>query len=217
MSFLGSFFGSDQRRDIRRAKTASDALLTEGLDAARSGYTSATDRLDPYATSGNAANAMYARAIGLEGRPAQEDVVANFMADPFRAENERLANENLVRQFGARGMANSGAFASAAARGNLERGSVDWNQWLDRISGVSTQGANIAGQQAGLDVGRGDLEWNAANTRAGNEINYGNAMASSRNIGINNILGAAGTVVRGFTPGWGGQTPFGNAMNAMRA
>lgn len=154
---------------------------------------------------------MYGRYLGLEGQDAQQEAVGNFMADPFRAENERLANENLVRQFGSRGMAGSGAFASAAARGNLERGSVDYNSYLDRLAGVSTQGANVAGQQAGLDVGRGDLEWNVANTRAGNEINYGNAMASSRNIATNNLLGLAGTAVKAFTPGWGGKTPL-NAM-----
>lgn len=158
---------------------------------------------------------MYADAIGLNGRAPQQGVVDNFMADPFRAQNETLSNENLARQFNGRGMGNSGAFALAGARGNLERGSTDWNKWLDRIAGVGGQGAQVAGQQAGLDAGLGDLEMGAANTRAGNEINYGNAMASSRNIGINNLLGVAGVVTRGMTPGWGGQTAFGNIRNAM--
>lgn len=154
---------------------------------------------------------MYADAIGLNGQPAQDGVVRNFMADPFRAENERLSNEGLARQFGSRGAFQSGAFAQAAARGNLERGSVDWNKWLDRINGVGGQGAQAAGTQAGIDVGGAEMEMTGANARAGNEINYGNAMASSRNIGINNLLGVAGVATRAMTPGWGGKTPL-NAM-----
>lgn len=215
MSFLSSFFGTTQRNDVKRAKVAADAALDAGADAGRAAYTSATDRLDPYSQTGMAGNAMYADAIGLNGRPAQQGVVDNFMADPFRAENERLANENLARQFGSRGMGGSGAFALAAARGNLERGSADWNNWLNRIQGVGTQGLQAAGAQSTLDAGLGNAEFGLGTTRAGNEINFGNAMAASRNVGINNIMGLAGTVMSGFTPGWGGNTAFGNMYNAM--
>lgn len=215
MSFLGSFFGSTQRNDIRRAKTAADAALDTGAAAGRDAYGTATSRLDPYAATGAAGNAMYADAIGLNGQPAQQGVVDNFMHDPFRDENGRLADDALVRSFTARGMGDSGASRLAVARGNLERGSTDWNKWLDRINGVGTQGQAAATGQAQLDAGLGNMEFGLGTTRAGNEINYGNAMAGSRNIGINNIMGLASTAIGAFTPGWGGTSAAGGLWNAM--
>jgi hypothetical protein len=154
---------------------------------------------------------MYADAIGLNGQPAQQTVVDNFMADPFREDNGRLADDAMLRTFTARGMGDSGASRLAVARGNLERGSADWNKWLDRIMGRSSEGLQAAGAQSTLDAGLGAQEFGLGTTRAGNEITFGNAMAASRNIGINNLLGAAGTAVRAVTPGWGGATPL-NAM-----
>lgn len=215
MSFLGSFFGTTQRNDVKRAKKKADAALDAGADLGRAAFGSATDRLDPYAQTGMAGNAMYADALGLNGRPAQQGVVDNFMSHPFRDQNGRWADDAMLRTFAARGMGDSGASRLAVSRANLERGSQDWNRWLDRIAGVGQQGLTASGTQAGLDAGLGQAEFGLGTTRAGNEINFGNAMAASRNTGVNNLLGLAGTVVSGFTPGWGGGTAFGNMFNAM--
>jgi hypothetical protein len=216
LSFLDSFFGTAQKRDIQAAHTNATAALDTGLANARTDYTGAIDRLNPYAETGSGANAMYANALGVNGRGPQQTAVDNFMADPFRAQNEQLANENLARQFNGRagpGMG-SGAFALAAARGNLERGTQDYQNYLTRLAGLGTQGAQVTGQQSGIQGQLGQTEYDAGNTRAGNEINYGNAMAASRGIGVNNLLGLAGTVIKGFTPGWGGPSAFGSMAGA---
>ncbi len=216
MSFFGSFFGSDQKKDVTAAYNRATPLLNEGIERARTATTGAIDRVEPWAAGGRDANAMYANAIGLNGRPAQQGVVDNFMIDPFRQQNEDLANENLARQFNGRGPGlNSGAFALATARGNLERGSHDWNTWLDRIHGVSTEGLGAATTQAGLGGQLGAIEMEGGNARAANEINYGNAMAATRGIGINNLLGLGGTLVRAATPGYQGQTAAGNLWGGL--
>lgn len=208
--FLGSFFGGDQRRDVRTANAQATSAINEGAEAARGRLSNAMSRFDPYAETGGAAHEMYADALGVNGRGPQSTVVGNFMADPFREHNETRANETLGRQFAGRGMGNSGAFAQAAARGSLDRGSADYNQWLTRLGGLGSEGMAAAGGQASIDATGAQMEADLGNTRAGNAINFGNAMASSRNIGINNILGAAGTVIRAATPGFGGATALGN-------
>jgi hypothetical protein len=209
LSFIGSF-----TKDIKRAKGAADDALKTGLDTGTSQYEAAKDYYVPYTETGGKANAMLADALGLNGRPAYQDVVDNFMGDPFRQSNEDFANKQLANQYNARGGLYSGNAMLAAARGSLERGSVDWNKWLDRLTGQQSGGFQASNAMAGLTQGQGDMAYGYGQTKAGNEINYGNAMAATRNIGINNLLGVAGTAVRGFTPGWGGATAFGNMVNA---
>jgi hypothetical protein len=217
MSFLGSFFGSDQKKDIQRAKVASDAALKTGLNEANTQYDNAMGFYTPYAQTGQAANTLYANATGVNGQPAAQTAANQFYSsDPFRQSNEDFANKQLAQTFNARGSLYGGNAMLAAARGSLERGSTDWNNWLNRISGQAAQGANVAGAQSGVAQGKGQLAYGAGTTQAGNEINFGNAMAAARSIPINNLLGVAGTAVKMFTPGWGGATPVGNAMSGIK-
>jgi hypothetical protein len=211
MSFLGSFLGYDQQKDIKSAKAASDVALKTGLDTGTAQYEAAKTYFDPYAASGQAANAMYSSAIGLNGQPAYQQVVDNFMGDPFRQSNEDFANKQLANLYNAKGGLYAGNAMLAAARGSLERGSTDWNAWLDRLNGQQGVGYQAASSQAGLTQGQGDMAYGYGQTKAGNEINFGNAMASARNIGINNILGAAGTVAKFVAP-----NPYSLAYNAMK-
>ena len=125
----------------------------------------------------------------------------------------------------AHGQLNSGNAYMAAARGSLERGSQDWNSYLDRLHGLGSEGAQIGQQAAGIrmnganalsgyaqqhgqnmgnsygqgaayDVQQGHalggMDYQYGMDRAGNRINYGNAQASNRSTGINNILGLLG-------------------------
>ena len=124
-------------------------------------------------------------------------------------------------------MGDSGAAALASSRANLERGSQDYNGYMNRLQGLGQEanqanasaasmiygngqdqahmrygyGQDLAqnqGQQAGYAVQQGQqvsgLEDQYTQLRAGNRINFGNAMASNRSTGINNLLNAAGTI-----------------------
>lgn len=212
MSILGGLTGSAQKADITAAKGRADAALREGYDTGRADYSAASDRFQPYADTGGNAMRMYADATGVNGQPAYNAAAGNFATgDPFRQSNEDFANEQLKRTFNARGATYGGNAMLAAARGSLERGSTDWNNWLNRLQGQGQQGFQATAAQAGIGTGMGDMAMGYGQTKAGNEINYGNAMASNRNTLTNNLVSIAnaGANVAGAAYGM-------PRMNAMR-
>ena len=92
---------------------------------------------------------------------------------------------------------------AANAIGNLYAG-----QGKDVANLYSQRGsdlANISGQRAnlGYQYGQGQAALNSdlAATQAGNRINYGNALAQSRGILGNNLMGLLGTGVQAFAGG----------------
>lgn len=192
MSFFGSLFGSDQRKDLRRANKQATAAIDQGLQEGVSAYEQGSARLDPYAQTGGQANAMYAAALGLSGPEAQRNYMASYLEDP----TQELSHRAVARQMAARGLTDSGASRLAAARVWQE----GYGNHLNRLSGVSQQGQQAAGQQGQFDAGIGDMRFGTGQLRANQAIGFGNAMAQSRNIGLNNLLSIAGTAAR-FIPG----------------
>lgn len=98
----------------------------------------------------------------------------------------------LLRQLNARGNTYGGKAALAGARVGRE----NYEGWLNRLMGQGQQGGQYAGQQASIRMGQGDLDFGYGATKAGQEINFGNAMAQNRNTGINNLLNIAGTATK---------------------
>ena len=188
MGFLGSFFGSDQRKDLKRANQKATAAIDQGLSEGVSAYQQGQARFDPYAQSGTQANAMYTAALGLGGPDAQREFLANYQADP----TQELQQQAVARAMAARGLTDSGASRLASAR--------VWNEGyqghLNRLMGVSQQGMQAAGAQAGIDTGIGDMRFGTGQLKANQAVNYGNAMAQSRSIGLNNLLQVAGTAAK---------------------
>lgn len=201
MPGMDSITGKSQQRDITAAKQRADAALTEGYTTGRSDYERAGAMFQPYANTGGNAMKMYADATGVNGQPAYDAAAGNFMTgDPFRRANEDFANQNLAKTFNARGGLYSGNAMLAASRGSLERGSTDWNNWLNRLSGQADQGFKATGSTAAIATGQGDMANNYGQTRAGNEISYGNAMAGSRSTLMNNLLSIAGVAAKAMAP-----------------
>lgn len=189
--------GTSQQKDLKASKAAADSALSQGYTGAMGDYKTAQGMYDPYVKQGQQANSMYGNALGLNGVDAQKSFGANYAAaDPFREQNADFANNALMRQYNAKGMGNSGTAALATQRASLERGSQDYNNYLNRLQGQGQQGFQATGAQAGLQQGMGDMTYGYGQQRAGNEINYGNALAQSRSTGINNILGVAGVAAK---------------------
>jgi hypothetical protein len=196
--------GGAAQGDIQAAHAQSEKDLAQGYDAGQNDYSSASDRYTPYAQTGGNAMKMYADATGVNGQGAYDTAAHNFATgDPFRQQNEDYANQQLLKTFNARGATYSGNAMLAAARGSLERGSTDWNNWLNRLQGQSQQGFQATGAQSGIDVGKGDMAMGYGQTRAGNDISYGNAMALNRGTLMNNLIGIGGVVAKGAGAGMG--------------
>lgn len=70
-------------------------------------------------------------------------------------------------------------------------------------SGLSQQGLSATNAQSNALQGRGDMTTNYYGTKAGNAVNYGNALAQSRTNGINNLTSLLGTAVNAYTGGMG--------------
>lgn len=214
MGFFGSFFGSDQRKDIENANRQATSSLTQGRDAALGEYRTAEGYMQPYAQQGQQANALYANSIGANGLGAQQQAFSQYAgSDPFRAANQLYAAKADQNRYNARGW--SGNASLAAARASQERGATDWNAHLTRLAGMGQQGMQASGSMAGIRTGMGDLQSGFGQQMAGNAVNYGNAMASSRNIGTQNMLGLGGMLLGGFSPTKDGTSAFGNMASGV--
>lgn len=201
MGFFDDFTGKSAREDLKKGAKASNAALDQGYAGLQQNYNQAYDLYSPYAQSGQAGNAMYSNAIGLNGHDAQQQVVNQFAgSDPFRQFNEDNSNRATARQWNANGAYDSGASRLASARVNQERGSQDWNAMLDRWGNMGQQGFQATGAQAGIKTGLGDSAWGYGTTKAGQATNQANAMAQSRGILTNNLLQVAGTAAKFMKP-----------------
>lgn len=201
---VDGFTGKAQRRDLEAANAKATSALGQGRDNALMDYTSAQRMFDPYAQSGQKANALYGDSIGANGLAAQQAAFSQYAgSDPFRAANQQYAAQADRNLYGARGW--TGNSSLAAARASQERGATDWNAHLTRLGGMGQQGFQATGAQAGLQQGMGDLKYGYGQQMAGNAINYGNAMAANRTQGVQNVLGGLGTIAgSAFSLGMGG-------------
>lgn len=116
------------------------------------------------------------------------------MDDPLFGSILGQQSNALLRQQNARGGTYGGQAVMAAGRLGLE----NYNNYLTRLQGQANQGAQIAGQQSNIKMGQADLDYGFGATRAGSEINYGNASAAARSTGINNLLNIAGTAAKAY-------------------
>lgn len=203
--------GYDQAGNyLAQAGQGIGAAYDEAGNALNAGESKATGYLDPYIQSGGRANALYGDALGLNGAGAQSAFGANYAAsDPFRAQNANFATEALMKSLNARGMSGSGYAAEAVARQNLMRGSEDYGNYLNRLSGVrdsgqsaATNAASIAGnfaqQRAGLATDRLGAQNSIYGAQAQNATDRGNALSNlsygnaqqmaSQRIGLGNAL-----------------------------
>ena len=205
MSFFGSLLGKDQSKAIGAASQQAAGQVNEGYDSAkgniRSGMTEAQGYYQPFAQSGQQANKFYSNALGMNGAQGGQEAQTAYSAgmNPYMTQQQDRTTNALMRSYNARGMGAGGTAAMAAARANNEMQYGAYNDWMGRIQGQSNQGAQIAGQQAGVaqsgygqlaqnDVGRGQ-------TLAGNTINTVNAQNAATQGGINNLLSIGGALL----------------------
>lgn len=192
MGFFSNLTGGDSRRDIRRSKARAEGLLTEGYEGATGRYDEAFDIFTPYAEQGQEANRLYGQAIGLGTDAEREAAQSRYFQDPAMQSILGDKSNALLRQLNARGNTYGGKAALAGARVGRE----NYEGWLNRLMGQGQQGGQYAGQQAGIRMGQGDMTYGFKSSLAGNEINAGNAIAGTRNTGINNLLGAGETAMK---------------------
>ena len=208
MGLFDSFTGKSQRRDIGYGNEMYNAHLRKGLQQGRRNLGNALARFDPYAEFGQEgidAYRGYGDAIGARGEDARAAAFETFESDPFRdfanQETENALRDSF-RRYNAAGMADSGANRLATGRVAGQFARQDINDYFNRLRGYGADATRIgmgaAGSQAGIDQSLADLETSTHSALGNQGINYGNALASSRNIGINNLMGLAGLATNAY-------------------
>lgn len=154
------------------------------------------ESFDPYVQSGAQSQSFYDNLLGLNGADARAESQGVITSDPlFQGQLGQNSNA-MLRHLNARG-ASAGGQAALAGQRVLQS---TYGDWMDRYRTGGAQGLNATNAMAGYQAGRGDLSYGYGATRAGHETNFGNAMAQSRSIGINNLLGVASLGVNAMKP-----------------
>ena len=209
MGLFDSFTGARQRRDIGHGNEVYNAQIRKALNAGRGylreGRDNALAAYSPYSQGGEAGFNLYADAVGARGADARQAAFENFEGDPFRDyanTNTENALRDVFRRYNAGGMADSGANRLATGRVAGEFARQDIANYLNRLQGLGNTGLAAAGGEAGVHQSSGaqlaDLETSARSALGNQGINYGNALAGSRTIGINNLMNLANTAANAY-------------------
>lgn len=196
MGLLGSFLGTDQRKDVTNAYNKSNKYLDQGYNSAYGDYSTAVKNYDGYTQTGQQANTFYSNALGLNGADAQNQSISTLTSNPLFS-GELAQDSNAVsRTLNAQGSSGGGKAQLAAQRVFQENA----GNWLDRYNQLGQQGLSATNAQSNALQSRGDMTTNYYGTKAGNTVQYGNALAQSRNTGINNLISLGGLAVKALSP-----------------
>ncbi len=209
MSFFGSFFGSDQKKALKRGYADSKEMLQQGYDQGRtdiSGYgDKAVGYLDPYMQGGQKSNALLLDYLGANGPEAQKAAFSAFQNDPGYQQQLQAGVNALDNSATARGGLYSGAAMKGVANYRQQFQRPAYNDRISQLSGMAGQGLQAAGGAAGItsQTGNalGNLSWGFGQQNAANRINLANGLAQASSIGPQNMLNLAGTLVKGFGGG----------------
>jgi len=206
IGFFSDFTGASGRSDIKTADRKATAALDRGYNTSQEYYDRAANSFDPYTSSGTAGQKMYGDLLGLNGTDARSSAQDIITSDPLWSGKLGEDTNAVLKNLNARGMGASGSAALAGQRVLLQ----NYNDVLDRYQGMGQTGLAATGQQAGVRTSQGDAAYGYGATKANQAIQYGNAMAQNRNVGVNNILSAisAGTGFYNAFYNGGGRTRY---------
>ena len=137
---------------------------------------------------------MYGDLLGLNGTDARSSAQGIITSDPLWSGKLGEDTNAVLKNLNARGMGASGTAALAGQRVLLQ----NYNNVLDRYQGMGQTGLSATGQRAGVLTGQGDNAYGFGATKANQALQYGNAMAGTRNSGLNNILAVLGTGAKAY-------------------
>lgn len=200
---------------------ALDAGQTAGLDSLGRGYASARPeyegaiaRLDPWVDSGKRALTTYEGSLGLGGDAGYDAATGAFRAGPGYKFAVDQATDAVARKASALGALGSGNTMAAISDRAGNMADQEYGRWQGQVKGLSDQGFQGAGAQAGIQKGLGDLGaqqgrdeaglyGNFAGQRAGVFTGVGgqeaNSLLNFTGLHNNNIQNLSNTVVSAGT------------------
>lgn len=194
MGFFDSFTGASQRRDIRNTNVQATAALDQGYNQSQGYYNQAADLFAPQAQTGQAASAFYDNALGLNGADARSQAQGVITSDPLWTGQLAEDQNALLKMMNARGEAGGGKAYLAGQRVLAQ----NYGNALDRYRTRADTGAQALGTLAGIRTAQGDNAYGYGATKAGQATNYGNAIAGTRGMTVNNLMNLAGTAIKAY-------------------
>jgi hypothetical protein len=205
MSFFSDLLGRSSARAATQAGERAMGRTREGFDtadtAARTGYDTATGRLQPFmGTAGRGYN-LLADSYGVNGADARQAAFQTYQSDPFNQHSGQVTQNqlmNIMRTSASRGMGNSGATQLAMSRAGLEAQDRRIGDWRQGLGQFGQQAIPLAGTMAGMDTayygGVGDRAIGRANQLNQTDINATMASNNARMAGVNNLLAGIGQI-----------------------
>lgn len=213
-SIISGLFGANASTQAANTQAAAS---DKALQLQASEYAQARSDAQPWLTAGNTALQQYMGELGLSktvtapSTTSANGTVTPGATTPFQSQFAETPNyqfdvqqgtKGVVNNLAALGMKNSGAALKALTRYTTGAANDTYQQYLDRLSGVSTGGQTTEGNLGALGV-------SSANSQANTIQNAGAATASGY-IGASNALGAgltgaanSYTTALGYGGGWG--------------
>lgn len=195
MGFFSNLTGGKSRSDIRQSTAQANSLIDQGYADSQGYYDTAAGLYDQYTQQGGKAAGMYADLLGINGADARSAAQGVLTSDPLFQGGLAQDSNALLRQLNARGQS-GGGLANIAAQRVLQQ---NYGSWLDRYNQGGQQGFQAANALGNVRMTQGDNAYGAATTKAGLQIGQGNALAATRNTGINNLMGALGTGLKAYS------------------
>lgn len=192
MGFLSKLFGLDAGKATMNAanqnkgiiggfQNTGNKIINTGEQKSSDALNSAISGYQPYVDAGKSATGMYSNALGLNGAGGNAAATDAFQTGPGYQFALDQGTQAALRGASAAGMLNSGNTLTALSQYGQGLANQEYGSWLDRLSGLSTQGLSAANGQAGAYGSLSDLYQNTAGSRLGLE-----STVAQGKIGINN-------------------------------
>lgn len=173
LSALGSSY-SGARNDLQGYGDLAAGQINSGRDAAIRDLDAMIPILDtyyqPYMRSGSDATSMYSNAMGLNGKAGNAAATGAFQASPGYTWQRDQATDAAARQAAALGIGGSGNTLSALSELGSNLANQEWGSWMDRLSGLSSQGMSAVnsytGQMGGLQSAKAGINYQQGTDQA---------------------------------------------------
>lgn len=176
MGFLSKMLGLDagkatinaanqNKQLINQFSNTGNSIINTGERKSESALNSSIGVYQPYVDAGNGATSMYSNALGLNGADGNTAATSAFQTGPGYQFALDQGTQAALRGASAAGMLNSGNTLTALTEYGQGMANQEYGSWLDRLSGLSSQGLQAASGQASGYGGLANLYQGTADDR----------------------------------------------------
>jgi hypothetical protein len=177
----------------------------KGSSAISQGQQQANAAVQPWVTSGTAANTQQANLLGLNGQPSADAAMKSFQASPGYGYQVQQGLQAVDAGAASRGTLVSGSTIKGEETLGSNLANQDFGAYMGRLNSLSTLGQNSGVNQAGTDTSAAGAQANIAGNTATGLSNTLSSFAGNSN--VQNALSSA-FKPSGGTDGTGASSAF---------